>query len=279
MRAGPAQCNRSLRCDYHRDHGHETNHCQSLKFLVEKLIQARHLRRYIREPTHGVATSPTADKVVVDIEHASGPRPAINFILGGPADSQYQSKKQRRKMLRAASVRARVNTFRTRENTTVAQPVDGPISFPPISPTRVITPHYDALVHTVCINSFDVHRVLVDPSSAADLLHLPAFKQMGVPLDHLSSASRVLSWFNGATTFTVGDIAFPVRAGLVTQQVLFSMAEDLGSYNAILGRAWLHAMKAVPSTYHQTINYLTASRQLNLQGSQLAARQCYQLSM
>ena len=124
-----------------------------------------------------------------------------------------------------------------------------------------------------------MHKVLVDPGSATDLLHLPAFKQMRVPLDHLNSAGRVLSGFNGATTLTVGDIAFPVRAGPVTQQVLFSVVEDLGPYNAILGRAWLHAMKAVPSTHHQTISYLTASGQVDLQGSQLAARQCYQLSM
>ena len=181
-------------------------------------------------------------------------------------------------MLRTASVRARVNTVNTRENTTAAQPVD-PISFPPINPTRVITPHYDALVLTVCINSFDVQRALVDPGSATDLLHLSAFKQMRVSLDHLSSAGRVLSGFNGATTLTVGDIAFPIRAGPVTQQVLFSVVKDLGPHNAILGRAWLHAMKAVPSTYHQTIRYLTASGQVDLQGSQLAARQCYQLSM
>ena len=26
MKAGPDQRNRSLRCDYHKDHGHETNH-------------------------------------------------------------------------------------------------------------------------------------------------------------------------------------------------------------------------------------------------------------
>ena len=50
MRADPNQRNRSLRCDYHRDHGHETNLCQSLKFLVEMLIRDGHLRRYIREP-------------------------------------------------------------------------------------------------------------------------------------------------------------------------------------------------------------------------------------
>ena len=131
----------------------------------------------------------------------------------------------------------------------------------------------------MCINSFDVHRVLVDPGSAVDLLHLPAFKQMRVPLDHLSSASRVLLGFNEATTLTVGDIAFPVKASPITQQVLFLVVEDLGPYNAILGRAWLHAMKAVPSTYHQTISYLTASGQVDFQGSQLAARQCYKLSM
>ena len=182
-------------------------------------------------------------------------------------------------MLWTASVRAKVNTISTWENTTAAQPVDGPISFPPINLTRVITPHYDSLVLTVCINSFDLHRVLVNPGSTIDLLHLPTFKQMRVPLDHLSSAGRVLSGFNRVTTLTVGDIAFPVRVGPVTQQVLFLVVEDLGPYNAILGRAWLYAMKAVPSTYHQTISYMTASEQVNLQGSQLAARQCYQLSM
>ena len=127
------------------------------------------------------------------------------------------------------------------------------------------------------INNFDVHRVLVDPGSAVDLLHLPAFKQMKVPLDHLISAGRILSGFNEATTLTVGDIVISLKAGSVTQQVLFSVVEDLGPYNAIVGRAWLHAMKVVPSTYHQTISYLIASGQVDLQGSQLAARQCYQL--
>ena len=95
-------------------------------------------------------------------------------------------------------------------------PVDDPISFPPINPTRVITPHYDALVLTVCINSFDVHRVLIDPGSATDLLHLPAFKQMRVPIDHLHSTGKVLSGFNGATTLSIRDVTFSVKAGPVT---------------------------------------------------------------
>ena len=167
-------------------------------------------------------------------------------------------------MLRTTSVRARVNTISNRGDVPAVLPVDGPISFPPINPTWVITPHYDALVLTVCINIFDVHRVLVDPGSATYFLNLPTFKQMRVPINHLHSAGRVFSGFNGATTLSFGDITFSVKASPVTQQVLFSMVEDLGPSNAILGRAWLHAMKAVPSTYHQTISYLTESGQVDL---------------
>ena len=102
---------------------------------------------------------------------------------------------------------------------------------------------------------------------------------MKVPLDKLSSVGRILSGINGATTLTMGDITLPIKAGPVIHQVLFSVIEDLGSYNAIFGRALLHAMKAIPSTYHKTISYLTSVGYIDLLSSQLAARQCYQLSV
>ena len=172
-----------------------------------------------------------------------------------------------------------MNTISDRGENPIVLPVDGPISFPPVNSTRVITPHYNTLVLTVCINSFDIHRVLVDLASAADLLYLPAFNHMRVPIDHLHFAGRVLSGFNGATTLSVGDITFSVKVGPVTQQILFTVVEDLGPYNDILGRAWLHAIKAVPSTYHQIISYMTETGQVDLHGSQLAARQCYQLTL
>ena len=124
-----------------------------------------------------------------------------------------------------------------------------------------------------------MHRVLVDPGSTTDLLQLPAFRQMNISLDRLSSAGRILSGFNGATIVTMGDITLPVRVGPMVQQVLFSVVEVLGPYNSIVGRAWLHAMKVVPSTYHKMISYLTSVGQVGLLSSQLAARKCSQLSV
>ena len=82
-----------------------------------------------------------------------------------------------------------------------------------------------------------MHGVLVYSGSVTDLLQLPAFRQMKVPLDKLNLAGRILSEFNGTTTLTMGDITLPVKARPVIQQVLFSIVEDLGSYNAIVSRA------------------------------------------
>ena len=104
-----------------------------------------------------------------------------------------------------------------------------------------------------------MHRVLVDPDSATDLLQLPVFKKMKVPLDKLSLARIIFLGFNGVTMLTMGDITLPVKAGPVIQQVLFSVVEDLGPYNAIVGQAWLQVMKSIPLTYHQTISYLTSA--------------------
>ena len=86
IQSDPEQRNRSLRCDYHSDHEHETNRCRTLKFLAEKLIRAGHLRRYIREPARRAETAPVVEKTTSSSEFSSKPRPTINYILGGPID-------------------------------------------------------------------------------------------------------------------------------------------------------------------------------------------------
>ena len=124
-----------------------------------------------------------------------------------------------------------------------------------------------------------MHRVLVDLGNATYLLLLSAFSRMKLSSGMLNSAEQILSDFNGTTTTTLGDIMLPIQAGPVTQQVLLSIVEDLGPYNAIVGRTWLHSMKAIPSTYHRMVRYLTNEEQVDLLSSQLAARQCFQLSI
>ena len=106
-------------------------------------------------------------------------------------------------------------TIHIPDSSRAIQPIDDPRSFPLVNPSRVITLHYNALVLTLCIKDFDVHRVLVDLGREADLLQLLAFRQMNISFDRLSLASRILSGFNEATTVTMGDIVLPIKAGPV----------------------------------------------------------------
>ena len=58
---------------------------------------------------------------------------------------------------------------------------------------------------------------------------------MKLCLGVVNSAGRILFGFNGKTTVTLGDVPLPVKVGPMNQQVLFSVVEDFGPYNAIMG--------------------------------------------
>ena len=127
-------------------------------------------------------------------------RLAINYIMGGPSNDQYDSKRQQKTLLRAAIIKAKVNAIHAKYGHEETKPIDCPISFPHVNPNRIIVPHYDAPVLTLCINGFDVHKVLVDPGSAVDLLQIPTFKQMKLSLGVLNLVERILFGFNNCNT-------------------------------------------------------------------------------
>ncbi|RVW42832.1 hypothetical protein CK203_079966 [Vitis vinifera] len=148
--------------------------------------------------------------------------------------------------------------------------------FPTVDPTRTLTT--SRRPHLVPGNrDFDVRRILVDPGSSADLVQASVVSHMGHSLAGLENPGRILSGFNGSSTTSLGDIVLPVQAGPVTLNVQFSVVQELSPFNIILGRTWLHYMKAI-STYHQMVSFLTNEGQIDLYGSQLAARQCYQIA-
>ena len=131
-------------------------------------------------------------------------------------------------MLHATTVRARVNTIHILDSSKSIQPIDDPISFPPVNPFRVITSYHVALILTLCINNFDVHRVLVDLGSATDLLQLLAFRQMNISFERLSLASRILSKFNGATTVNDGRNCSPRQGKAGSSTGLIFSCRGLG---------------------------------------------------
>ena len=74
-------------------------------------------------------------------------------------------------------------------------------------------------------------------------------------------------------------INLPTYAVGMNQTFTYHVMDCPSSYNAILGRPWLHKMKAVPSTLHQKIKFDTPWGVRQIRGDQLASRECYQATL
>ncbi|RVW86468.1 hypothetical protein CK203_042205 [Vitis vinifera] len=225
LETDPSIRDRSKKCAFHKDHGHTTETCRSLQYLVERLIKAGHLKQYLRSDTGGRDASQ---------HHNSGaprapvaPKAVINYINGGPSDEEYDSRRKRQKLLRAASIRERINSIR--------------------------------------------------PGSSADLVQASVIGHMGHSLAGLENPDESYpdsTVINNILRrhYTAGS-SWPSHS-----QRAILVVQELSPFNVILGRTWLHYMKAIPSTYHQMVSFLTNEGQTDLYGSQLAARQCYQIA-
>ena len=119
----------------------------------------------------------------------------------------------------------------------------------------------------------------MDNGSSVDILYYLAFQQMKLRQDQLCLVYSPLVCFGGTKVQPVGTITLPVVVGAYPQQVSkdvnFLVVDCLSSYNAIIGRPTLNSWKAVTSTYHLSVKFPTENEVGEVQGDQLAARECY----
>ena len=110
-------------------------------------------------------------------------------------------------------------------------------------------------------------------------MYYPAFQQMNLGREKLRLVHSPLVGFGGMKVQPVGTISLPVVVRAYPQQVTrnvnFLVVDCSSSYNAIIGRPTLNSWKAVTSTYHLSVKFPTEDGVGEVQGDQLAARECY----
>ena len=97
--------------------------------------------------------------------------------------------------------------------------------------------------------------------------------------DQLRPMNSPLVGFGGMKVQPIGTITLPVVVGTypqhVTKNMNFLMVDCSSFYNAIIGRPTLNSWKAVTSTYHLSVKFPTEYGVGQVQGDQLAAKECY----
>ena len=130
---------------------------------------------------------------------------------------------------------------------------DQDMSFNEADARGVKQPHNDSLVIMLTIEGFNTKRILMDNSSSADIIYLPAFQQLKLDPRRLRSFDSSLVSFSGGRvylrgilTLTVMVRTYPVQ---LTHQLDFLVVDCPSSYNVIIGRPTLNKWKAAMSTY------------------------------
>lgn len=97
--------------------------------------------------------------------------------------------------------------------------------------------------------------------------------------DQLRPVNSPLVGFGGMKVQPVGTISLSVVVGAyprqITKDVNFLVVDCPSSYNAIIGRPTLNSWKVVTSTYHLSVKFPTEHEVGQVQGDQLATRECY----
>jgi hypothetical protein len=243
-----------------------TKDCVSLRRHLEALATQGHLKKYVKDGK-GKKVETKQRQPHPNAEQA-GSGDTINTIHG-VIDKKHASK---------SNWREKISKVMLVEKSTFGDPEANPItiqklareqtpavSFSDADLVGVALPHNDPLVIKVRIDVQNVKRVLVDTGSDLDVIYKNLFEKIKhvslQKMDHpIYSCSLSSIWPLGVVTLNVklGPKAVPVK---------FVVLDVHAPYNAILGRSWIGAMKAVTSTIHQRLKYVCPEGVVTVRGS------------
>ncbi|XP_062118667.1 uncharacterized protein LOC133832323 [Humulus lupulus] len=112
-------------------------------------------------------------------------------------------------------------------------------------------PHDNPLVISLQVDHCQLGRVLVDGGSGVDILFWEAFQKMGLEENQIRPSTTPILGFNSQRVYPKGLVRLTVVVAERTLPVDFLTIDSITSYNAIMGRNWIHRMQGVVSTLHQ----------------------------
>jgi hypothetical protein len=137
-------------------------------------------------------------------------------------------------------------------------------------------PHIDAMVINCNVAGWDLHKVLVDNGSQADIIFLHAFDRMGISHSLLKPSDNPLYGFGDKGTFPMGKIELPLSFGVApnarSEQVTFDIVDMVYPYNAIMGRGSINKFEVAIHGLHLCMKILGPQGVITVHGNQQAAR-------
>ena len=124
------------------------------------------------------------------------------------------------------------------------------------------------------IGDSDVKRVLIDQGNCSEIMYPDLFHGLGLKQSDLRPYNAPLVGFSGESIRPIGRITMAVHTGPISLETKFFVVNVPSPYTVIMGRRWLHKLKAMPSSLHQKFRFLTDFGIIEIKGNQVASKQC-----
>ncbi|XP_023886536.1 uncharacterized protein LOC111998674 [Quercus suber] len=263
MRGDPSQRNQNLYCTYHKDKGHTTEQCRVLKDHLRQLVKVGHLKEFVVNPSDR-GTGQGA-------QQRGNPLPPLLGVIKVIHATPRGMTVTKKGVLTVVPVEELPEKRPPEKKVKLARKT---LAFDEDNLEGTIQPHDNALVVMVSVSSFLVKRVMIDQGNRADIMYPDLFKRLGLMKQDLSKYNTLLVGFDGRVVIPEGQIFLPVNMEGKEVTVTFVVVNSFSPYTAILGKPWIHAMGAIPSTLHVKVKFPTEHGIAVVNGNQQVARQC-----
>ncbi|GJZ51751.1 reverse transcriptase domain-containing protein, partial [Tanacetum coccineum] len=223
-------------CNFHEDHGHDTNQCRELSHQIEEAVNSGRLAHLVKGIKKGKAkTSDTqpgewkkGDKDIV---------PAKALILMISRESPISKKNS------------------------LEGPIDGigEITFPLVSGSKN---SLHSVIIKVHISKRQVNRAYMDSGNTCEVIYEHCFLKLNPSIRALRVDSKILLvGFLGEHSWPLGEVPLEVTIGenpyTKTETLNFIIVRSDSPHNLLLGRTAIQRMGIVVSTIHATIKFNT----------------------
>ncbi|XP_019259249.1 PREDICTED: uncharacterized protein LOC109237397 [Nicotiana attenuata] len=265
MRFDPSQRDPNFWCEYHETNDHRIRDCRQLREQVAVLLKNDHLREILSDWAKNNYDL-NRDNAEPSKAGEDPLRQTINIIFEG---NEINS---------ATVLAAKKTKVSVTHSKRLREVVEDDITFTEEDSDGLVLLHNDALVISLNFLDFKIKRLLVDPGNSANIIQWRVLEQAKL-IGSIIPATKLLAGFNLASVTTRAEILLSTNAEGVMNTILFEVVDvDMG-YNIILGRPWLHEVKAIPSTYYQLLKFPTPEGIKQIRGDQSAVREMNTISV
>ncbi|XP_070026096.1 uncharacterized protein [Nicotiana sylvestris] len=111
-----------------------------------------------------------------------------------------------------------------------------------------------------------VKRIMLDGGSGVNICPLSTLQRMEIRTEIIRPNNVCVRAFDGIKRDTIGDIDLILTIGPIDFEVTFQVLDMDTSYNFLLGRPWIHAAGAIPSTLHQIVKFEHEDQEIVVHG-------------